>query len=135
MEAMPRKVPGVDEVAQLRAGKGTQQGGFEADKVSGAEVMGQVSVTALRAVALPETQNTVTAQERLRMQAIVSAVQVVNQAGLAGDNREVAYSMDSATRQMVIRVVDTQSREVIAQWPSDVVLRLAEHYKDGNSQR
>ena len=59
--------------------------------------MGQVSVAASRAVVLPEPQNnTPAAGERARTQALVSAVNVINQAGAVGPDREVTYSTDSA---------------------------------------
>lgn len=92
--------------------------------------MGQVAVTALRAVGLPEQQNTIVPQEeRVRAQSLVAAVQVLNEAGVAGTDREVTYSTDATTRQTVIRVVDKQSRDVIVQWPSEYVLSMAEEYR------
>ena len=92
--------------------------------------MGQITVTALRAVGLPEQQNSIIPQEeRVRTQSLVAAVQVLNEAGVAGTDREVTYSTDVTTRQTVIRVVDKQSRDVIVQWPSEYVLSMAEEYR------
>ena len=92
--------------------------------------MGQVSVAALRAVPLPESQtNTTTATERARTQALVSAVQVINQAGAVGPDREVTYSTDSATKALVISVVDKQSKKIIVQWPSDYALQMAQEFQ------
>jgi len=92
--------------------------------------MGQVSVAALRAVPLPESQtNTTTANERARTQALVSAVQVINQAGAVGPDREVTYSTDSATKALVISVVDKQSKKIIVQWPSDYALQMAQEFQ------
>lgn len=92
--------------------------------------MGQVSVTGLRSVNLPQTQTNTAAQEaRAHTQAVASAVQVINQAGIAGAGREVTYSQDSATKQLVIQVVDRQSKEVIVQWPSDYALEMAQDYR------
>jgi uncharacterized FlaG/YvyC family protein len=90
--------------------------------------MGQLSVTALRAVALPEAQSgsaSTTPVDRARTQALVAAVQVLNQSGIAGAGREVTYSTDSATKQLVIQVVDKASKEVLVQWPSDYALQMA----------
>jgi uncharacterized FlaG/YvyC family protein len=98
--------------------------------------MGQVSVAALRAVTSPEPQNAAVAPEdRARTQTVVAAVQVLNQAGIAGPDREVTYSTDSTTRKMVIRVVDKQSGDVIVQWPSDYGLALAEELKKENQDK
>lgn len=92
--------------------------------------MGQVSVAASRAVVLPEPQNnTPAAGERARTQALVSAVNVINQAGAVGPDREVTYSTDSATRALVISVVDKQSKQVIVQWPSDYALQMAQQFQ------
>ena len=92
--------------------------------------MGQVSVAASRAVVLPEPQNnTPAAGERARTQALVSAVNVINQAGAVGPDREVTYSTDSATRALVISVVDKQSKQVIVQRPSDYALQMAQQFQ------
>jgi uncharacterized FlaG/YvyC family protein len=92
--------------------------------------MGQVTGTAPRAVSLPETQNvTRTPEDRARTQAIVSAVRVLNTAGAAGAGREVTYSTDAATKRLVISVVDKQTKEVYAQWPSDYALQMAREFK------
>jgi uncharacterized FlaG/YvyC family protein len=92
--------------------------------------MGQVTAAALRPSSLPELQTrTVTPEARAQTQAIVSAVQTINRAGIAGANREVTYATDSATRQLVISVVDRQSKEVIVQWPSAYALEMAQDYQ------
>jgi uncharacterized FlaG/YvyC family protein len=92
--------------------------------------MGQVSVAAIRAVPLPESQNNApTAGERARTQALVSAVNVINQAGAVGPDREVTYSTDSATKTLVIQVVDKQSKQVLVQWPSDYALQMAQEFQ------
>lgn len=93
--------------------------------------MGQVSVTALRGVSPPELKPAIstTPEARARTQALVSAVQVLNQSGIAGAGREVTYSTDSATKQLVIQVVDKQSKQVIVQWPSDYALEMAQDYQ------
>lgn len=91
--------------------------------------MGQVSVAALRAIPLPDPQNTPTASERARTQALVSAVHVINRAGGAGPDREVTYSTDSATKTLIIQVVDKQSKQVLVQWPSDYALQMAQEFQ------
>jgi uncharacterized FlaG/YvyC family protein len=92
--------------------------------------MGQVSVAALRSVPLPESQsNTPTASERARTQALVSAVKVINEAGAVGPDREVTYTTDSATKALVIQVVDKQSKHVLVQWPSNYALEMAQQFQ------
>ena len=91
--------------------------------------MDYATVTAFRAFGIPEPQKAVPQEVRARTQALVGAVQVLNQAGAAGDGKEVTFSTDAATRTPVVRVVDARSREVIVQWPSEYALRLAEEYK------
>ena len=92
--------------------------------------MGQVSAAALGAIAPPETQKSTAAQEeRARTQALVSAVQTINRSGALGADREVTYSTDSATKTLVIELVDKQSKEVIVQWPSDYALQMAQDYQ------
>jgi uncharacterized FlaG/YvyC family protein len=96
--------------------------------------MGQVSVSALRALPSPDTSLSGIApqqqqQNRARTQAVVSAVQTLNDAGAAGSGREVTYSTDSTTKQLVIQVVDKESRHVLLQWPTDYALELAKEYQ------
>lgn len=92
--------------------------------------MGQVSVTAFQAIALPEPPNgTAASQQRAHAQAVVSAVRVINQSGIIGADREVTYSRDAATRRLVIQVVDKQSGEVVVQWPSEYALQMAQEYQ------
>jgi uncharacterized FlaG/YvyC family protein len=92
--------------------------------------MGQVTVTALRAVNIPEQPNGIATQaERAQTKAVASAVQVLNQAGVAGDGREVTFSKDSETKRLVIHVVDKESGKVIVQWPSAYALEMAQDYQ------
>jgi uncharacterized FlaG/YvyC family protein len=52
-------------------------------------------------------------------------VNTVNAAGLAGNGREVTFSIDQASRQPVIKVVDANTGQVIDQWPPEYLLQLA----------
>jgi len=62
------------------------------------------------------------AAERQRM---AQAIRAVNQANIFGENRELTFSLDRATQQMVIRVIDRDTRETVMQLPPEYVLRLA----------
>jgi uncharacterized FlaG/YvyC family protein len=41
----------------------------------------------------------------------------------------VTFSVDPVTRQAVIKVIESQTREVITQWPPEYALQLAEQDK------
>jgi hypothetical protein len=44
----------------------------------------------------------------------------------SGTDRELSLSVDPGTRQVVIRVLDTQTKEVLYQFPAEQLLRFAE---------
>jgi uncharacterized FlaG/YvyC family protein len=58
---------------------------------------------------------------------VVSAIKGINEAGLLGNNNELTFSLDRSTRQMVIKIVDRVSGEVVEQIPRESVVRLAEN--------
>lgn len=92
--------------------------------------MGQVTGAALWNIPLPETQTSVSAaQDRARTQAVAAAVRTLNESGIVGPDRQVTFATDSATRELVIRVVDKQSKDVVVQWPSEYALNLAQEYR------
>ena len=91
--------------------------------------MGQVSGAALWNILLPEAQPAVAAASRARTQAVAAAVRTINEAGIVGPDRQVTFSTDSATRELVVRVVDKQSKDVLVQWPSEYALNLAQEYR------
>jgi uncharacterized FlaG/YvyC family protein len=100
--------------------------------------MGQVSAAAIRAFTLPDPQNnapTANASARAQTHALVSAVRVINQAGAVGPDREVTYSTDSATKALVISVVDKQSKQVIVQWPSEYALQMAQQFQKEHPEK
>jgi uncharacterized FlaG/YvyC family protein len=91
--------------------------------------MGQVSGAALWNIPLPEAQPAVAAESRARTQAVAAAVRTLNESGIAGPGRQVTFSTDAATRELVVRVVDKQSKDVLVQWPSEYALNLAQEYR------
>jgi uncharacterized FlaG/YvyC family protein len=68
---------------------------------------------------------TTTSDERAFNFSVATAVRQVNGAGLAGAGREVTFSIDAATHQPVVKVIDSQTKEVIDQWPPKYLLDLA----------
>ena len=60
---------------------------------------------------------------------LVKAVKAINESGALGSDKEMTMSIDRATRQVVTRIVDTGTGEVLYQMPAEYVLRMAEEYK------
>ncbi|MGP8248277.1 MAG: flagellar protein FlaG [Bryobacteraceae bacterium] len=56
---------------------------------------------------------------------IVQAVKAVNNAELYGPNQELTYQQDTASKRMVVRVVDSTTKQVLVQIPPEYVLALA----------
>jgi uncharacterized FlaG/YvyC family protein len=69
-----------------------------------------------------------TPDQRALTQAVSGAVQKLNKSGIAGEGREITFSVDPGTRIPVVKVVDTNTNEVINQWPPEYALRLAEEH-------
>ena len=59
---------------------------------------------------------------------VTAAVRQLNQAGYAGEGREVSFSFDPASHQPVIKVIDSATKEVVTQLPPKYVLALADEY-------
>ena len=57
--------------------------------------------------------------------AVVQAVTQLNGSELVGADQELSMSVDPRTRQLVIRVLDRQTKEVLHQIPSEQLLRVA----------
>jgi len=58
--------------------------------------------------------------------ALIQAVKAVNASGLFGADHELSFIVNRNTRQVVVRIVDRDTREVVRQIPAEYVLRLAE---------
>jgi len=61
--------------------------------------------------------------------ALIQAVRAVNAAEVFGQEHELSFAVDRATRRPVVRIVDRKTRAVVEQIPSESVLRLAEELK------
>jgi uncharacterized FlaG/YvyC family protein len=53
-------------------------------------------------------------------------VKALNENGVAGPAQEFSFSIDPRTKQAVIQIVDSATREPIYQIPSEYILREAE---------
>ncbi len=63
------------------------------------------------------------------MESAISAIQDF----VKSSERQLDFSIDDSTGQVVVKVIARQSGEVIRQLPSEVALKLAENLKDANS--
>ncbi len=59
---------------------------------------------------------------------LAQAVRSLNQNQYANSGRELSYSIDSQTRQPVVRIIDSNTKAVLEQLPSEDVLRLAQYF-------
>lgn len=85
--------------------------------------MGLISMNAIPPVSAPSSS--VPVADRTLNRAISAAVGKLNDAGYAGEGREVTFSIDQSTKKTVIKVIDTDTNEVITQWPPEYLLQLA----------
>src|SRR5580693_1983253 len=94
----------------------------------------QVAEVTPRAYSAAVGSTSVTPATRALNSAVSGAVRTLNESGIAGQGREVTFSLDPGTHIPVVKVVDTNTQEVITQWPSDYALRLAETTQGGQIQ-
>lgn len=57
---------------------------------------------------------------------LIQTVKALNATQFAGENREFTFTLDRATRRPVIRIIDTQTKEVLEQMPAAYLLRVRE---------
>jgi uncharacterized FlaG/YvyC family protein len=60
---------------------------------------------------------------------VVQAVKAINATGMFGEDNQLTFQRDPHSQRMVIRVVNQRTKEVVAQIPSEHVLRLFEDLK------
>ena len=71
------------------------------------------------------------AGERAAAQTLIQAVKAINAVQLFGPENEVTFIKDRSSHQVVTRVVNRDSGEVVLQIPTQQVLRLAEEISGG----
>jgi len=77
--------------------------------------------SALAAAMTQQTQSERTAENR----ELIQAVRALNGAEVFGQSQELQFMMDRETRRPIVKMVDRKTGEVVAQIPSENVLRLA----------
>lgn len=75
------------------------------------------------AAAAPEKEHTQEAAQQV--EEVQAAVDKLND--LMGSERNLNFSIDKETENLVVKVMDTQTQEIIRQFPSEESLKLAKH--------
>ena len=65
----------------------------------------------------------------IEQQALIQAVKAVNSAGLLGQDQELTLWLVPNLHQTVVRVVNRDTREVVAEIPTERALQLAQQIK------
>jgi uncharacterized FlaG/YvyC family protein len=65
-------------------------------------------------------------EERDATLLVSNAVRQLNAVSYAGEGREITFSLSPETRHPVIKVIDSDTRQVLQQWPSDYLMQLVE---------
>jgi flagellar protein FlaG len=89
--------------------------------------MSQISVSAVSSYPVPSSgaQVSQAPADRTLNRAVSVAVGKLNESSYAGEGREVTFSLDPATKQPVVKVIDTATKEVIRQLPPEYLLQIA----------
>ncbi len=83
--------------------------------------IGPTPPTSLASASAPEF----TAKERETRKNVDAAVNTLNQAQIAGPDREYSISIDPQTKQPIVQIVDSSTKEVLDQIPSKYILDVA----------
>jgi uncharacterized FlaG/YvyC family protein len=90
--------------------------------------MGQIVTSSLGSAGANDSrpgQNSISAEQAAFNRSVASAAGVVNASGILGQNREVTFTVDPASHRPVVRVLETDTKEVVDQWPSEYLLQMA----------
>ncbi len=74
---------------------------------------------------LPEGQTQLAERREL-----VQAVKELEKAAVAGDGNELRLALDRETKRPVVRIVNRETGELIQQFPTEEVIRLAQRLKE-----
>jgi uncharacterized FlaG/YvyC family protein len=79
--------------------------------------------------ALPAAAVSVPSEIASQNREVVQAVKAVNGSEMFGQDEELAFQMDSATKRLVVQDINRNTKEVISQVPAEYVLRMAQDIK------
>jgi len=66
-----------------------------------------------------------------QQRSLIRAVATLNAAAAFGPDNEVTYQVDRKAHQVVVRVVDRKSGQLVNQIPAEYLLRMAEKVNGG----
>ncbi len=75
-------------------------------------------------------QAAVAKQELRDRRELIKAIKAINATEVFGSNYELTFVMDRFTSRPLMRIVDRQTHEVIRQFPSEYLVRLAEQMRN-----
>ena len=70
------------------------------------------------------------AQDRRNLIKAVKELEATPEFGV-GLNQEMTFAFDRRSKRTVVKIVDHQTREVVRQFPSEEILRMAERLRSG----
>src|ERR1035438_6711792 len=76
------------------------------------------------AVQAPAINSSISGKVIAERRTLSGAVAAINRSGAFGPQRELSFFVDSASRRLVVQIVDAGSREVVSQIPSEDVLAM-----------
>ena len=97
------------------------QAATQAKSAAGAAVAEHVAAT----TSAPVENTTQADQTRARAEAVKSAVEKANKV-VQASARDIEFSVDNSTNDVVVKVVDQATKQVIRQIPSEEMLRIAQ---------
>jgi len=62
---------------------------------------------------------------------LIQAVRAVNASEMLGQENELTFILDNASRRAIVRILNKRTREVVQQIPAEYVLRIAGEMKRG----
>jgi uncharacterized FlaG/YvyC family protein len=66
---------------------------------------------------------------------LTRAVQKINEASIAGPNRELTIIVDHKSQRTAVRIIDRETGEVLRQIPQEHALRMAEEARSARRER
>ncbi len=79
--------------------------------------------------AMPASAPEAPVQRPAEARAVIQAVKALNQSEMFGSEDQLVFERDEATKRMVIKLVNRNTKEVVAQIPPEYALRLARDLK------
>jgi flagellar protein FlaG len=70
-------------------------------------------------------QGALSATRQVDPKTLQQAVTTVNNSNVFGDGTEITFSVDPTTNRLLVRLVDSNTHEVLRQVPTEYLLRLA----------